>query len=218
MSFLQALLEQQQHWVMTTFLVACSPSQNLSLAARRPSSETAPCPSLRSCHRHQRAELSIAPPLPSWEASGCHEASSLSPLLWPEHTKAPQPLLISYPLGLSPSLLFSLMFLCLFHAVAPKHTQCLKWGHTAQSRARQSLPSSSGSPGPDIPQGTASPFGCQDILWTHVQLVTNQNPQISFCRAALQHPLAYVCGQKGKKLNLPCIIRYWSSNRIFILG
>jgi len=65
-SFLQALLELQQLWVVTTFLIACSPSQNLSLTATWSSSETAPCPSLRSCCHHQKAELSTAPPLPSW--------------------------------------------------------------------------------------------------------------------------------------------------------
>lgn len=81
-SFLQALLELQQLWVVTTFLIACSPSQNLSLTATWPSSETAPCPSLRSCCHHQRTELSTAPPLPLWGALGHHETSSLSPLLW----------------------------------------------------------------------------------------------------------------------------------------
>lgn len=49
----------------------------------------------------------------------------------------------------------------------------------------QTLPSTGGSAGPDASQGMAGPSDCQGILLIEIQLATNQNPQISFCGAAL---------------------------------
>lgn len=49
----------------------------------------------------------------------------------------------------------------------------------------QTLPSTGGSAGPDASQGMAGPSDCQGILLIEIQLDTNQNPQISFCGAAL---------------------------------
>lgn len=45
------------------------------------------------------------------------------------------------------------------------------------------------SPGSDATQGTVVPFGCQDTFITHLQLAVMQDPQIPFCRAALQPPV-----------------------------
>jgi len=66
------------------------------------------------------------------------------------------------------------------------HIQCWRWGHTAKSKADNLFLLSVGSAGPDAPQGTLGPSGCQGSLLAHVQLAFSQKPQIPFCRTALQ--------------------------------
>jgi len=59
---------------------------SLTLPPPWPSPDAAPCHSLWFCRCHQRAELSVAPPLPLPGAAGHHEASPQPPLLWAEQT------------------------------------------------------------------------------------------------------------------------------------
>lgn len=44
----------------------------------------------------------------------------------------------------------------------------------------------------NAPQDTVGPPGCLATLLTHVQLVFEQDPQIPFSGAALQHPITQI--------------------------
>jgi len=49
---------------------------NLYLIPTRPSPDAAPSYSIGSCHCHQRAEISTAPPLPCDRVAGHHEGAA----------------------------------------------------------------------------------------------------------------------------------------------
>lgn len=107
---------------------------------------------------------------------------NLTPQLWAALNKGHQPFLLCLTfstLTISVTLLrmLSNSFMLFLHCGTQNCTQCSKWGHTSAEQNRA---------GPDAPQGTVGPFGCQGTLLTPVQIAINQNTQIPFQGAALQ--------------------------------
>lgn len=147
-----------QHGAMTTALgslyhVHHSLVKILYLTCSLTLPDTSPCHSVRSCHCHQRTEISTAPPfpLPHEELqlpSGIPSTSSF--LSWTNPGTAEQPRNHSCSLHILLSRLFtifvallwklknSFIYLC---CSTQNHTQDSKWGFTAQTTVGKSFPS-----------------------------------------------------------------------------
>lgn len=107
-----------------------------------------------------RAELSAAPPLPSWGAAGCCEVSPQPPLLWAEQTKRSQLLFMSCPPD-SSTLAALLWMLCnSFISFLFCGTETCAHGLRSDCTVGQPL-SLPGSAGPDALQNTVGPLAAR---------------------------------------------------------